>query len=435
MRTVRHGRRSGVTRRAALAGIAAGAASLTGCLGGKDDRKIVKFWGLGREGQVAEELFADFERAHPDIRVIVQKLPWNSAHEKYLTAYAGDTLPDVGQMGATWIAEFVALDALEPLDAFAEQSSAVPLGDFFDGIVEANRIDSRLFGLPWYVDTRLLFYRQDLLRDAGFEAPPVTWDEWRRMLAAIKARVGANRYAVLLPINEYDQVIVLALQQPAEMLRDGGRYGNFRSDDFKRALSFYAEIFRHDWAPRMTNTQLSNVWDEFGNGLFSFYASGPWNIAEFRKRLPERLQNAWMTAPMPGPDGPGVSSAGGASVVIFRASERKREAWLLTEYLSHPDTQAKFYELTGDMPPRKAAWEIPALAQSPYARAFREQFDRVRAAPKVPEWERIATEIRITQERLVQGLLNVDQAAEELDRKADAILEKRRWMLERAAKS
>ena len=185
----------------------------------------------------------------------------------------------------------------------------------------------------------------------------------------------------------------------------------------------------------MTNTQLSNVWDEFGNGLFSFYASGPWNIAEFRKRLPERLQNAWMTAPMPGPDGPGLSSAGGASVVIFRASERKREAWLLAEYLSHPDTQAKFYELTGDMPPRKAAWEIPALAQSPYARAFREQFDRVRAAPKVPEWERIATEIRITQERLVQGLLNVDQAAEELDRKADAILEKRRWMLERAAKS
>ena len=32
----------------------------------------------------------------------------------------------------------------------------------------------------------------------------------------------------------------------------------------------------------MTNTQISNVWDEFGNGLFSFYISGPWNIAEFR---------------------------------------------------------------------------------------------------------------------------------------------------------
>ena len=40
----------------------------------------------------------------------------------------------------------------------------------------------------------------------------------------------------------------------------------------------------------MTNTQISNVWDEFGNGYYAFYMSGPWNIAEFKKRLPQRLQ-------------------------------------------------------------------------------------------------------------------------------------------------
>ena len=82
-------------------------------------------------------------------------------------------------------------------------------------------------------------------------------------------------------------------------------------------------MFQRGWAPRMTNTQISNVWDEFGRGMFSFYISGPWNIAEFRKRLPRDLQDAWMTAPMPGPDGPGVSSAGGASLVIFRHSQSK----------------------------------------------------------------------------------------------------------------
>jgi multiple sugar transport system substrate-binding protein len=185
----------------------------------------------------------------------------------------------------------------------------------------------------------------------------------------------------------------------------------------------------------MSNTQLSNVWDEFGNGLFSFYASGPWNIAEFKKRLPERLKDAWMTAPMPGPEGPGLSSAGGASLVIFRSSQRKEEAWQLFEYLSRPEVQAKLYELTGNMPPRRASWQTPELAQSPYARAYRVQVERVRAAPKVPEWERIATELRITQERLVQGLIDVDEAAAELDRKADAILEKRRWMLDRAGQS
>jgi multiple sugar transport system substrate-binding protein len=134
---------------------------------------------------------------------------------------------------------------------------------------------------------------------------------------------------------------------------------------------------------------------------------------------------------MPGPQGPGASSAGGGSLVIFRTSKVKEEAWLFAQYLSRPDVQARFYDLTGNMPPRRATWAIPALAQSPYARAFWEQLTRVRSPPKVPEWERIATEIRITAERLVRGRVNVEEAVAELDRKADAILEKRRWMLDR----
>ncbi len=61
-----------------------------------------------------------------------------------------------------------------------------------------------------------------------------------------------------------EPLLVLALQQPSELLRDDGRYGNFRSPDFRRTLEFYASMFRRGWAPKMTNTQISNVWDEFG---------------------------------------------------------------------------------------------------------------------------------------------------------------------------
>jgi multiple sugar transport system substrate-binding protein len=51
----------------------------------------------------------------------------------------------------------------------------------------------------------------------------------------------------------------------------------------------------------------------------------------------------------------------------------------------------------------------------------------------VPEWERIATEIRLVAEQMVNGRLTVEQAAAETDRRADAILEKRRWMLDHRA--
>ena len=391
----------------------------------------MRFWTFGREGEATTELLRDFHARNPGIRVEIQRLPWISAHEKLLTAFAGETLPDVCQLGNTWVPEFAALDALEPLDERVHSSTVVARPDYFDGVFEANRIGADLFAVPWYVDTRLLYYRTDLLAEAGFNAPPQSWAEWSQMLGAIKQLVGPERYSVLLPLNEFEPLLVLALQQPSEVLRDGGRFGNFRSDDFRRTLAFYADLFANGWAPRMTNTQLSNVWDEFGNGLFTFYISGPWNIPEFRKRLPERLQDAWMTAPMPGPDGPGMSSAGGSGLVIFRTAANKSGAWKLIEYLSQPDTQRRFYDLTGNIPPRRSSWEAPALQHSPYARAFLTQLDRVRSPPKVPEWERIAQEMRLASERVVQGRSSVDAAVVALDATTDALLEKRRWMLDR----
>jgi multiple sugar transport system substrate-binding protein len=423
-----------MTRRQATGVIAGAAACAFGCSSGRSKERAVRFWAVGREGEIAAELAQAFEAAHPGIAIEVQKLPWTAAHEKLLTAFAGDALPDLCQLGNTWVPEFAALNALEPLDTYVAASRAMPLDDYLEGFLHANRIDGVLYGVPWYVDTRLLYYRRDLLSQAGFEAPPTTWDEWTHMLAAVKQLVGPDRYSVLLPLNEFEPLLVLALQQPAPLLREEGRWGNFRSEDFRRALRFYHSMFERGWAPLTTNTQISNVWDEFGKGLFTFYISGPWNIAEFRRRMPAELKDAWTTAPMPGPGGPGVSTAGGASLVIFRSSKRKPEAWALAEYLSRPEVQQRFYDLTGDMPPRRASWELPALAQSSYARAYREQLDRVRSPPKVPEWERIANEMRLMGERVVHGAVDVDQAVIDLDRKTDEILEKRRWMLDRSEK-
>jgi len=404
--------------------------SAAGCARRGDD--VVRFWAIGREGEVAGELAADFMREHPQIRIEVQKMPLTAAHEKLLTAYAGDALPDVCQLGNTWLPEFVALDALEPLEPFISGTS-FPTSDYFPVFFDANRIDGALFGVPWYCDVRLLFYRKDLLEQAGFDAPPTSWGEWSTMLGAIKTMVGPQRYSILLPLNEFDQLLVFGLQQPAALLRDNDRYGNFRSPDFKRALEFYHDMFVQAWAPRMTNTQISNVWDEFGNGYYTFYMSGPWNIAEFKRRLPDKLQEAWMTAPVPGPNGPGVSSAGGSSLVIFRTSRLKEQAWQFIEYLSRVETQRRFYRMTGDLPPRISTWETPDLVQSVHAHAFREQLDRVRSPPRVPEWERIAQEMRMAAERVVQGTSSIERAMLDLDRKADEILEKRRWMMARSA--
>jgi len=412
--------------------IAFAAALLVAGCGNPDDEKLtVRFWAMGREGEVVQRLLPEFERTHPGVRVDVQQLPWSAAHEKLLTAFAGASTPDLAQLGNTWIPEFAAIGALEALDGRLAASKAIARDDYYAGIWETNVVGGRVYGVPWYVDTRLLFYRRDILRAAGFDEPPRDWSEWARMMAAVKQHVGANAFAILLPTTEFEPLLALALQQDDPLLRDGDRYGNFESDGFRRALAFYLDAFARGWAPAASAADVANVWNEFGRGYFAFYISGPWNIGELKRRLPSDVQDAWMTAPLPGPRGPGASTAGGSSLVLFRASREKGAAWELVEYLSRPDVQRRFHELTGDLPPRRSSWGEGDLADDRYARAFAGQLERVKPSPRVPEWERIASQMRDVAERAVHGDLSVDAAVAELDRRADAILEKRRWLLAR----
>lgn len=402
---------------------------LAGCARPPDGITL-RFWAMGREAEVVGELVREFEAENPGIRVDVQNIPWTAAHEKLLTAYAADGLPDICQLGNTWIPEFATLRSLTPLQPYVAGSREVVPDDYFPGIWDTNVVEGQLVGIPWYVDTRLLFYRKDLLRQAGYDHPPRDWAEWERMNAALKQVIGANRYPVLMPLNEFEPQLSLALQQDDALLRDHDTRGNFESPGFRRALGFYANMFEQGWAPKMSETQISNVWDEFFRGFTVFYLSGPWNIREFRQRQPASLEGEWGTAPLPGPHGPGAGIAGGTSLVIFQSSQHKQAAWKLIEFLSRPAMQQRFHALIGDLPPRRSVWQSAALRDDPLAAAFGEQLERVKPTPKVLEWERIAQQMRVVTEQVVRGGLPQDKAVQQLDRQVDDILAKRRWIVE-----
>jgi multiple sugar transport system substrate-binding protein len=399
----------------------------------------LELWSAGREGEVVAELITGFEALHPEIRVRVQQIPFRGAHEKLLTAVVGDSTPDVAQLGNTWIPEFAMVGALEPLDDAVARSSVIEADDYFGGAWDTNRYDGSLYGVPWYVDTRVLYYRRDLLADVGFETPPSTWAEWFAAMSALQAgfaqRGETDRIPIVLPLFDAAVPLALALQQGEPLLRDGDRYGNFRSAGFRRALEFYVSLFQAGFAPRALESQIGYVIDEFERGRVVFFVDGPFLIGEIERRFPPEFAGRWATAPLPGRDGPSSSLALGSSLVVFARSKKKQAAWQLIEYLSRPEVERRFYELSGDLPPRRSAWADRALVVRPQTVAFREQLDRMEPMPSVPEWERIANEVVIVTERAALGAMSVDAAVVELDARADRILEKRRWMLERRAKA
>lgn len=401
---------------------------MNGCSSRGDQRSEVVFWAMGAEGERVQALMPEFEGRHPDIKVRVQMIPWNAAHEKLLTAYAGHSTPDVCQLGNTWIPEFVVLDAIEPLDAWMQHSPTVNSASYFPGIWDTNVIDSALYGIPWYVDTRVMFYRTDVLAGVGYDRPPRSWKEWFDVCAKLKNKYPQN-YTIFLPVNnEWAPAVLMGLQMNSKLLKEENTHADFSSREFTEAMQIFHNFFKQGWAPTGTR-QFINLYQAFAEGIFVQFISGPWNIGEFTRRMPPELRDKWMTAPLPGPDGgTGVSLAGGSSLVMFKSSTKKEQVWKLIEFLSESEQQLEFYRLTGDLPGRIEAWQDSTLAANIHAAAFFEQLNHVVATPKIPEWEQIAQKVREYSEYIAMDHMTVNEALAALDRDVDRMLEKRRWL-------
>jgi multiple sugar transport system substrate-binding protein len=387
---------------------------------------------MGNEGEMVRGLIPEFERLHPGIRVVVQQIPWTAAHEKLLTAYAGESTPDVCQLGNTWIPEFGVLNALEPLEPWVERSTLVRTDDYFDGVLRTNVLDSTLFGIPWYVDTRVVFYRKDLLAEAGADSMPATWQGVLDLSERMKRRAerqGKPHFPFFLPTNEWVPAIILGMQAGGSLLADGSTRGNFGGPEFRRAFELLETFYRRGYSPP-GQSLITNMYHSFDDGLIAMYITGPWNIGEFSRRLPKDRQGIWMTAPLPSMDSqaPGVSLPLGTSLVMFRGSRHKPEAWKLIEFLASTEQSINFYRMTGNLPPRRSAWTDTALANNVHVQAFYRQLQRVDPLPPVPEWEQIVIRLQSYVEFVATGALTVDAATRAFDAEVDQMLEKRRWL-------
>ncbi len=407
----------------------------SGCSEKKDSTITLKFWAMGTEAEYVTKLVPEFQRENPGIKVDVQQIPWNAAQEKLVTAFASDNTPDICQLGNTWIPQFASLDAIISLDDYITRSPSINKENYFEGVWDTNVMDSSVYGIPWYIDTRLMFYRTDVFKEAGYDEPPRTWAELYDLCKKIKALFpGQDKYAIYLPTNEWNPFIMFALENNAKLLKDNNTMGDFEQKEFKEAFSYLTKFHKEKLAP-IGISEVTNVYQAFVEKYFSIYISGPWNINEFKKWMTGSLADKWSTAPMPAKNGdhyPGVSLAGGSSLVIFKNCEHKQEAWRFIEFLSQTSTQLQFYRLLYNLPAVKAAWEDSSLANNKYMKAFRVQFENVVATPKVPEWEQIAfAKVQQYAELVVRGVMTVDEAVKNLDKDVDKILEKRRYLLSR----
>ncbi|WP_460774437.1 sugar ABC transporter substrate-binding protein [Microbacterium sp. GXF7504] len=410
------------------AALAVGALSLAGCGradGGGPDAEAgaaiddspatgtVDIWAMGNEGELLGEFAEQFMADNPDVTINVTAVPWDGAHDRIATAIAGGQTPDATMLGTTWVGEFAATGAFEPTpDGVADEDS------FFEGSFETTEVDDVSYGVPWYVDTRVLYYRTDMAAAAGLEAP-TTWDELTAFAAAMTEQ-GATSGLALPPggLDSATQLLPFVWQADGDVLEDDAF--DFQSQAWKDALTYYDSFFEQGLADDV-RLETGEIEQKFIDGEVGAFFSGPYHVSLLQEQGGPEFADKFGIAVVPGIGDERTSFTGGGNLAVFKDSDNRDAAWKFIRWLSQPETQLAWYELSTDLPSTPAAFEDPSLADDPYVTVFGEQLEDAKAPPAIPTWAQIGALIDQEIEQVTRGTKSVDDALADLQQQAESI--------------
>jgi multiple sugar transport system substrate-binding protein len=370
----------------------------------------ISVWAMGTEGENLGVLAEDFMAEFPDISVDVTAVPWDAAHDKIVNAIAGGAVPDASLIGSTWNGEFAALGGLEPTpDSFDS-------AQFFEGAWATTEVDGTSYGVPWYVETRLIYYRTDLAEEGGFNQAPADWDELTQ-LAQAQVDAGAEYGISLQPggTGSWQTFMPFFWQAGGEILDDSGAF-TLDSEACVEALTFYDSFFEEGLAPpSVTDVPVEG---QFANGDVGSFISGPWMIGIVTEAGADPA--TWTVAHQPTQES-GTSFVGGGNLAVFEQSDNKPAAWAFVEYLSRPEVQVKWFETVSALPAVQSAWEDPALADDELLATFGDQLDDAKSPPAIPTWEEVAAAVDGQVEQVTIGDAAPEDGCQAMQQEAEAI--------------
>lgn len=374
----------------------------------------INVWAMGTEGDKLPQLAAEFMKENPEAKVNVTAVPWDAAHQKLANAIAGRQTPDVSMVGSTWMGEFGKTGALD-----AVPENLIDKSTFFEGAWNGNIVKDTAYGVPWYVETRLIFYRKDLAAKAGITAPPKSWDELKAMAKALKEKAGAKNGLYLQPgeTGAWQSFLPFAWQNGATLV-DGDKF-TLDSPEMVEALRYYQSYFTEglsqtDLGPGMTE-------QEFVAGRIAAFISGPWHIGLVNEKGGPSFKDKFAVTPMPTGKAGGTSFVGGGNLAVFKDAKNRDAAWKFVAWLSKPEIQAKWYEVSTDLPAVKKAWEDPKLASDEMLATFGKQLEDAKSPPTIPTWEQVAGVIDGELEKVCKSKMDPAAAAKTMQQQATGI--------------
>ena len=376
----------------------------------------ITVWAMGAEGEKLPALAKEFEAANPGVKVQVTAIPWDAAHDKFTTAITANKTPDVAMVGTTWMGEFAGMNALDPTPGSIDKSA------FFEGAQKTTEVDGTSYGVPWYVETRLVYYRTDLAKKAGLTTPPTDWAGLKDMAKAMQDKAGA-KYGIGLQAGgtgSWQSVMPFAWSAGADLTKDGGKAYNFDSPEVLKASQYYQSFFTDGIsdkaAPATPTTE-----PDFASGKVPMFISGPWMMSAVEKAGGgDKFKDKYDVFQIPA-DKMSSSFVGGSNLAVFKNTKNRDSAWKFVQWLSDPKTQVEWYKSSTDLPAVKSAWQDPALTADKKLAVFGKQLETAQAPPSFPTWEQVITSFDTEMEKVTKSGADPAAALKTVQKQAESI--------------
>ena len=375
----------------------------------------ITVWAMGAEGEKLPALAKEFEDANPGVDVQVTAVPWDAAHNKFTSAITAGQAPDAAMVGSTWMGEFAGMGALDATPSSIDKKA------FFEGAQRTTEVGGTSYGIPWYVETRLLYYRKDLAKTAGYETPPTDWAGLKEMAKALQAKSGAKWGIGLQPggTGSWQSLLPFAWSNGAALTKNNDAAYNFDSPEMQETMKYYGSFFNEGIADKEAPAQPTTEPD-FVSGRVPMFISGPWMMSAVEKLGGEGFKDKYDVMPMPVKK-TSSSFVGGSNFVVFKETKNRDSAWKFVNWLANPQTQAKWYQQSTDLPSVKSAWQDSALTADTKLTKFGKQLDTAQSPPTFATWEQAITALDTEVEKVARSGADPAAALKAAQSSADSI--------------
>lgn len=320
----------------------------------QDDVVEIRFmwYSDGVEGEVMRDLLDRFEEQNPDVRVILDEVPYSTIDENLPIQVEAGEGPDMARITnfGGMVGEYLDVRPyLEDPDYFAEV--------FPEPVLSAMREDpssDALHGFPEQLSVTAPYINRTLFEQAEIAVPsdsgePVTWEEWTEVTAQVAEATGVP-YAIAIDRTGH-RFAGPAMSMGATLINEEGEF-TIDTEGFRAFAQLLKSWHDEGLTPREVwlgaGDSYAAAADFFVNGELVMYMSGSWQIGRFAEQIGDAFD--WEVVPNPTGEGGSTGIAGGAGIVGFADTEHPEAVARVMEYLIQPEVYGEYSARTLFLP-------------------------------------------------------------------------------------